>query len=364
MIAAERPFIDLRTDAFTQPTAEMVEAVGNLGYMHADLARECPHTEELEALAAEMVGMEAGLLVPSGTLANLLGLMTQARPGDEVIVEAESHIYNRERGGITAVAGLLPRPVPGRRGILRPEDVAAVIRHDPQSRTVNPRWQWSVLIARTALICIENPHNEHGNTVWTVEETRAICDLAHAIGAAVHVDGARIFNSAVALGVPVRELTAPADTVAIGIAKGLAAPVGAIYCGRREVVERARVLRQMLGGAMHRPAWLSAAGLIALRKMPEQFREDHKNARLLAEGLAAIPGIAVDLAQVQTNTVVFELTDPAWTSERLLAALREQGVRIGARGERRCRMMTHHAVSERDVRSVLETVRRTLGRPR
>ena len=363
MAVIDRPFIDLRTDAFTQPSAEMIEAVTHLGYMYADLARECPQTEELEALAAEMVGMEAGLLVPSGTLANLLGLMTLARPGDEVIVEAESHIYNRERGGITAVAGLLPRPVVGRRGVLRPEDIASVIRHDPQARTVNPKWQWSVLIARTALICIENPHNEYGNTVWTVEETRAMCDLAHSIGAAVHIDGARIFNAAVGLGVPVRELTAPADTVAIGIAKGLAAPVGALFCGTREVVERARVLRQMLGGAMHRPAWLSAAGLIALRKMPEQFREDHKNARLLAEGLADIPGIAVDLSQVQTNTVVFELTVPAWTSAQLVAAMREQGIRIGARGERRCRMMTHHSINERDVRSVLETVRGVLGEP-
>jgi len=142
---AERPFIELRTDAFTQPTPEMIDALASLGYMYSDLARECRQTEELEALAAELVGMEAGLLVPSGTMGNLLGLLTQARPGDEVVVEAESHIYDRERGGISAGAGLLPRPVPGRRGVLRPEDVLPVIRHDPQARTVNPRWQWSVL---------------------------------------------------------------------------------------------------------------------------------------------------------------------------------------------------------------------------
>lgn len=347
MAGREAPYIELRTDAFTQSTPEMVDVVAALGYMYPDLARECPQTEELEALAAELTGMEAALLVPSGTMANLLGLLTQAPPGSEVIVEAEAHILKRERGGISAIAGLVPQPVPGRRGVLSPEDVAPVLREQTEQRAVVPRWQWSVLIARTALVAIENPHNEAGNTVWTVEQTRAICDAAHAAGAAVHIDGARIFNAAVALDVPVRELTAPADTVAIGIAKGLAAPVGALFCGRRETVERARVFRQMLGGAMHRPAWLSAAGLVALKKMPERFREDHRNARLLAEGIAGVPGIRVDLDQVQTNTVLFEITDPAWTSERLVARLAAESVRIGARGDRRCRMMTHHAIAER-----------------
>lgn len=361
MLPTAPPFIELRTDAFTQPTAEMVEAVAALGYVYSDLARECPQTEELETLAAEMMGMEAGLLVPSGTMGNLLGLMTQARPGDEVVVEAEAHIYNRERGGIAALAGLVPRPVAGRRGVLRPEDVAPMLRHPPRGSTVDSRWQWSVLIARTAVVCIENPHNEAGNTVWTPADTRALCGLARSVGAAVHVDGARIFNAAVALDVSVRELVAGADTVAIGIAKGLAAPVGAVFCGPREVVERARVVRQMLGGAMHRPAWLSAAGLIALKKMPEQFREDHKNARLLAEGLTRIPGLALDLGQVQTNTILFDIVHPGWTSERLVAALAAQGVRIGSRGERRCRMMTHHGIGEREIGIALDRLRRILA---
>jgi threonine aldolase len=361
-----RPFIELRTDAFTQPTQEMIDVVTSLGYMYSDLARECPETEELESYCAELCGMEAGLLVPSGTMANLLGLMTQAPQGSEVVVEAEAHIYNRERGGIGSIAGLVPRPIVGHHGVLRPEDVAPLLRSGggEATRVTDPRWQWNVLISRTSMVCIENAHNECGNRVWTPEQTRAICDLAHAAGARVHIDGARIFNAAVALEVPVRTLTEPADTVAIGIAKGLAAPVGALFCGTRETVERARAVRQMLGGAMHRPAWMSAAGLIALKKMPDQFRTDHRHARLLAEGLARIPGLRVDLEQVQTNTVLLEIVDPAWNAETLVARLAEEGVRIGARGERRCRLMTHHAIGEAEIQAAVERIAKALsGRP-
>ena len=356
------PFIELRTDAFTQPTQEMIDVVTSLGYMHSDLARECPETEELESYGAELCGMEAGLLVPSGTMANLLGLMTQAAPGSEVIVEVGAHIYNRERGGIASIAGLVPRPIVGHHGVLRPEDVAPLLRSTggDTARVTDPRWQWNVLISRTALVCIENAHNECGNRVWTPAQTRAICDLAHAVGGRVHIDGARIFNAAIALEVPVSALTSPADTVAIGIAKGLAAPVGALFCGPRETVERARIVRQMLGGAMHRPAWLSAAGLVALKKMPDQFRTDHRNARLLAEGLARIPGLGIDLEQVQTNTVLLEIVDPAWNADTLVAALAKEGVRIGARGERRCRLMTHHAVGEREIQTAVERIAKVM----
>jgi threonine aldolase len=343
------PFVELRTDAFTQPTEEMIDLVKSMGYVYSDLARECPQTEELEALGAEMVGMEAGLLCPSGTLSNLLGLLTLGRPGTEVIVEADAHIYNRERGGISAIAQLVPRPVRGKNGVLTPEDVRPFIRHDPQSRVVNPKWQWSVLISRTSLVCIENPHNASGNMIWNVEQTRAICDVAHSVGARVFIDGARIFNSAIALNVPVRDLAAPADGIAVGLAKGLAAPVGSLFCGSREVVERARVLRQMLGGAMHRPAWLSAAAILGLKKMPEQFRADHKNARLMAEQLSKIDGVIVEFDQVQTNTVLFEVTDQRWTTETLVAALSERGIRIGSRGERLFRVVTHHCIGEKEI---------------
>ena len=359
-VAATPPFIELRTDAFTQPTEEMIDAVRSIGYMYSDLARECPQTDELEALGAELLGMEAAVLVPSGTLANLLGMLTLGRPGSEVIVEADCHIYNRERGGISALAGLVPRPVRGQHGVLRPEDIMPYVRHDPQARTVNPNWQWSVLISRTSLICIENPHNDVGNRVWNVQQTRALCDYAHSIGAAVHIDGARIFNAAIALDVPVKELASPADAVAIGLAKGLAAPVGALFCASREVVERARLLRQMLGGAMHRPAWLSAAGIIALRDMPEQFRVDHKNARLIAGQLSEIPGIKVDLEQVQTNTVCFEVEDTRWTTESFVAALAERKIRIGSRGVRRFRVMAHHAIGEPQIGIFIDEVRRLM----
>jgi threonine aldolase len=356
------PFIELRTDAFTQPTEEMIDVVRSMGYVYSDLARECPQTDELEALGAEMMGMEASVLCPSGTLSNLLGLLTLGRPGSEAIVEADAHIYNRERGGISAIAQLVPRPVRGRHGVLTPEDVKPYIRHDPQARTVNPNWQWSVLISRTSLICIENPHNGVGNRVWNVGETRAICDLAHSVGAAVFIDGARILNSAIALGVPVSDLASPADGVAVGLAKGLAAPVGSLFCGSREIVERARLLRQMLGGAMHRPAWLSAAGIIALKKMPAQFRIDHRNARLIAEQMSEIPGINVDLEQVQTNTVCFEVTDPRWTTETFKAALEERKIRIGSRGEMLFRVMTHHSIGEPQIGIFIDELRALMRR--
>jgi threonine aldolase len=362
-MATPAPFIELRTDAFTQPTEEMIDVARSMGYVYSDLARECPATEELETLGADMTGMEASILCPSGTLSNLLGLLTLGRPGTEAIVEADAHIYNRERGGIAAIAQLVPRPVRGKRGVLTPEDVQPYLRHDPQARTVNPNWQWSVLISRTSLICIENPHNGAGNTVWTAQQTQAICDAAHAVGGNVFIDGARIFNSAIALDVPVSDLTKPADGVAVGLAKGLAAPVGSLFCGSREIVERARVYRQMLGGAMHRPAWLSAAGIIALQKMPQQFKIDHRNARLLAEQLSEIPGVNIDLEQVQTNTVLFDITDPRWTTESFVAALEERKIRIGSRGERQFRVMTHHCIGEPQIAQFVEEVRELLRRP-
>ncbi|MBM3359309.1 MAG: hypothetical protein FJY54_16485 [Betaproteobacteria bacterium] len=360
----EAPFIELRTDAFTQPTDEMIDLVRSMGYVYSDLARECPLTDELEALGAEMVGMEASILCPSGTLSNLLGLLTLGRPGSEVIVEADAHIYNRERGGISAIAQLVPRPVRGRRGVLTPEDIQPYIRHEPQARVVNPKWQWSILISRTSLVCIENPHNGVGNMVWNVEQTRAICKLAHSVGAAVFIDGARLLNSAVALNVPASELASPADGIALGLAKGLAAPVGSLFCGSREVVERARTLRQMLGGSMHRPAWLSAAGIIALKKMPERLRIDHENARLLAEQLGEIPGVKVDLEQVQTNTVLFEVTDASWTTETLVNALAERKIRIGSRGDRLFRVVTHHAIGEAQIGSFVSALRTILSSKR
>jgi len=356
-MSVRMPFVDFRTDAFTQPTREMIDVVGGMGYVYSDLARECPQTDELEALGAEMLGMEAGVLCPSGTLSNLLGMLTLGRPGTEVIVEADAHIYNRERGGISAIAQLVPRPVRGRNGVLTPDDIRPYVRHDPQARTVNPKWQWSVLISRTSLVCLENPHNASGNMVWNVEQTRAICDLAHSVGASVFIDGARIMNSAIALGVPVRDLTSPADGVALGLAKGLAAPVGSLFCGSREIVERARVIRQMLGGAMHRPAWISAAGILALRNMPQQFHTDHRNAKLLAQLLAEIPGVTVDLAQVQTNTVLFGVTDTQWTTEALVAALSERGIRVGSRGDRLFRAVTHHCIGEPQIAHFTDTLR-------
>ncbi len=337
--------IDLRSDTVTQPTEEMREAMAR-AVVGDDVFGEDPTVRELEALAAEMLGKEAGLFVPSGTMANLVAVMTHTQKGDEVLVEAEAHTYYYEVGSISAVAGAIPRPIPGRAGYIAPEQVREAVRpanvHFPIPR----------------LLCLENTHNRAGGMPFGPQEMDAVCLTARELGLAVHVDGARIFNAAVALGVPAKALVRHADSAMFCVSKGLSAPVGSVLVGAGDFIERARRFRKMVGGGMRQAGVIAAAGVVALRTMVTRLAEDHANARRLAEGTARVPGLAVDLSRVRTNMVVVQVNGPSSAAE-FSARLRDEGVLALPTGPSTIRMVTHRHITTRDVQLAIEAVHRT-----
>ncbi|MFO7173259.1 MAG: low-specificity L-threonine aldolase [Bacillota bacterium] len=339
--------IDLRSDTVTVPTPEMRRAMYE-AEVGDDVYGEDPTVNRLEELAAEILGKEAALFVVSGTQGNQVAILTHTRRGDEVICEAEAHVYFYEVGAIAALAGCQVRPIPGHRGMPAPEAVAAAIR---------PK---NVHFPRTGLICLENTHNRAGGTVLPQDQVEAVCAIAHQHGIPVHLDGARLFNAAVAQGRTARELAAPFDSVMVCLSKGLGAPVGSILAGRRDFIEEARRMRKLLGGGMRQAGVLAAAGIVALTTMVDRLAEDHANARRLAEGIAQIPGLAVDLKTVQTNMVFFDITDSRWDAPRLVAALEAAGVRCNAVGPRRVRWVTHKDVSAADCDRALLILQETL----
>ncbi|MBX5490533.1 MAG: low-specificity L-threonine aldolase [Chloroflexi bacterium] len=338
-----QPCIDLRSDTVTRPTEAMYAAMASAP-VGDDVMREDPTVRRLEEVAAARLGKEAGLFFPSGTMANLAALLAHTRRGDEVILEAEAHIYYYEAGGLSVAGGLMPRPLPGHHGALDPAAVAEAIRPD------------DVHFPRTGLVCLENTHNRAGGTVLTAEQTRAVAEVAHAAGIPLHLDGARIFNAAIALGCDARDLAAPADSVMVSLSKGLSAPVGSLLVGSRAFIERARRARKLLGGGMRQAGVLAAAGLVALEQMVDRLAEDHRHARLLGERLAAIPGVAVDLATVQTNMVRFSTRPSGLEAPEFVARLRARGVLAGARDRWNIRMVTHRHISAADVETAAAAV--------
>lgn len=336
-------FIDLRSDTVTQPTEEMRQAMAR-AEVGDDVYGEDPTINRLEELAAEKVGKEAALFVPSGTMGNQISVLTHTQRGDEVIVESEAHIYFYEVAGLAALSSVQVRLVKGVRGVLDPADVAAAIRPA------------NIHFPRSALLCLENTHNRAGGTVTGVQRMRELAEVAHAHGLAVHLDGARIFNAAIALGVDVKELTAPVDSVMFCLSKGLSAPVGSLVAGSKEWISRARKYRKLLGGGMRQAGVLAAAGIVALEKMVDRLAEDHANARLLGEGLAQIPGIKLDLATVQTNMVTFEIEKPGLDGAAFVRELLVRGVKANATGPRRIRFVTHKDVNREDVLTALKVV--------
>ncbi len=287
--ARNENWVNLYSDVVTLPTPEMLEAVAKTP-MGDDNRGLDPTVNKLEAMSAERMGKEAALLLTSGTMGNMVGVMAHTRPGQEIILESEAHIYQSE-SWLGRVAGLMCWRVPGQMGYPSPEGVEAAIRppklHMPE----------------TGLICLENTHNHAGGTVLTAEQTTAICDVAHRHDIPVHIDGARIFNASVALGVKVAELVKDADSVTSCLSKGLSCPVGAFLCGDRDYIARARKIRKMLGGGMRQAGLIAAPGIVALESMIDRLAEDHENARLLAQALAEIPGLHIDLKTVQSNMV-------------------------------------------------------------
>src|SRR3990172_2846931 len=280
--------IDLRSDTVTLPTAEMLEAIRH-AKLGDDVYGEDPNVNELERLAAERMGKDSAVLVASGTMANLVSLMSNTRRGELVILESESHMYWYEVGGVSAVAGLLPWPVKSRFGAFDPEDLEAAI------------WPRNIHFPEPGLVCVENTHNRHGGTVVSPEQLRIVSDVARLHGLRVYLDGARIFNAAVALRADVKEFTKHVDSLMFCLLKGLSCPVGSLVVGSWEFVEKARKNRKLLGGGMRQAGIIAAPGIVALEKMVVRLEEDHRNAKLLAEEIAKVDGLKVDFYRFQTN---------------------------------------------------------------
>lgn len=309
-----------------------------------DVFLEDPTLNRLQERAAAVFGREAALFVPSGSMGNLASVMAHTRPGQEVICETNGHIYNYEMGGISAVAGVLPRIVHGEHGLLAWEAIARAIRPKVYYRP------------QTALICLENTVNMAGGTVYPTSLAGEICDRAHEAGIQVHLDGARVFNAAVYLNEDVAEMTKKFDSVQFCLSKGLGAPVGSVIVGSRDFVERCRPIRKMLGGGMRQAGVLAAAGLLALEEGPKRLQEDHDNAQVLARRLESLPEVQLKAAMVQTNIVIFSVKPSGLSSADFLARLAARGVLAVPVDADRVRMVTHLDVSRSDVETAAEVV--------
>jgi threonine aldolase len=335
--------IDFRSDTVSHPTPAMRRAMAEAD-VGDDVFGEDPTVKKLESLAAVMVGKEAALFVPSGSMANAVAMLVHLRRGDEVIVGRRAHMFRSEQGGLAALAGAQAMTLPENPdGTLPLEAIEAAIREPDQHHPI------------TRLVCIENTHNACGGAPLSVDYTESVGALAKAHGLKFHVDGARIFNAAVAQNVSAAALARPADSISFCLSKGLCAPVGSLVCGSHDFVAQAHRARKLLGGGMRQAGVIAAAGIIALTTMVERLSNDHDDAQLLARGLARIPGIVVNPDRVQTNMVYFDLAPECPLDAAGLAAkLKEKGILIGPAGRRRARMCLHYWISPVHIEKTLE----------
>lgn len=341
--------IDLRSDTVTLPTETMRRAMAT-AELGDDVFGEDPTVVNLEALAAEMTGKESALLVPSGTMANLICLLTHCGRGEEVILGDQAHIFCYEQGGSAAVGGIHPRTVPNQPdGTLDLNAVRDSIRTDDQH------------FPYTRLIALENTHNRCNGSPLSPIYLQSVANLAREYGLGVHMDGARIFNAAAALNVSVADLAQPVDSLSFCLSKGLSAPVGSLVCGSRAFIRKARRNRKVLGGGMRQAGVIAAAGIIALEEMTDRLVEDHHNARRLAEGLSAMRGARIDPEQVKTNIVYVNLVSEGSDAAETVARLAEEGVRVGATGARQFRAVTHFGITGDDIDNALNAFARILG---
>lgn len=337
-------YIDLRSDTVTRPTEEMREAMAR-AEVGDDVYGEDPTARRLQERAAEKLGKEAALFVPSGSMGNLIAVRLHTQPGQEVIIEERSHMFNMEMAGMAVISGVLAHPVRCPDGIMDWDSIEAAIR---------PRTSY---FAQTGLIAVENTHNHAGGTVTSFERMQDIAERAHEKGLPIHLDGARIFNAAIVLERDVSEIAALFDSVMFCLSKGLGAPVGSMIVGSREFIERALPVRRMLGGAMRQVGVLAAAGLVALEKMTARLEEDHANAQLLAKGLVEIRGVRIDPEKVQTNIVVFDIAGTGQATAEFSTNLRRRGVLANGINLREMRMVTHKDVSRKDCETALGAIR-------
>lgn len=342
--------IDLRSDTVTHPSPAMRRAMAE-AEVGDDVYGEDPTINRLQNLAAEMMGKEAGLFVASGTMGNLVSLLAHAARGSEVILGNESHIFQYEQGGASVVGGLVYHTVPTNAlGDLPLPALQAAIRDRN-----NPHY------ALPGVLCLENTHNRCGGTVLPLDYIAQVRQLADTNNLPLHLDGARVANAAVALGVSLRDAVAPFDSVQLDLSKGLAAPVGGVVVGSRDFIYRAHRARKLLGGGMRQAGVIAAAGIVALEEMVDRLHEDHEHARILAEGIAELPDVRIDLDTVQTNIVVFRLDPVRWTPAAFIAAMREQGVLLGGFGDDRLRFVTHYGIERTDIDRALQAAKRVLS---
>jgi len=335
MIGPDKKVADFRSDTVTRPTDEMRKAMAE-AVVGDDVLGDDPTVLELERVAADIMGKEAALYVPSGTMGNSIAVKAWTQELDEVIVEERSHIYNMESTAITFISRVLPRPLVSDRGSMDPGLVEDNIKIP------------SVHMPRTSLICVENSHNNWSGSVLSLQNVKEIRDVADRYGIRIHMDGARIFNASHATGVPVKDYAACADSLMFCLSKGLSAPVGSLLVGPQDFIDYGRRLRKALGGGMRQVGVLAAAGLIALQKMTKRIKDDNRRARALAEKLTAHPGVVLDPEKVDTNIVIFGLDHPRYTIPDFLQALRERGVwALATRGG--IRFVTHREVDDEDV---------------
>lgn len=332
--------IDFRSDTVAMPSEEMRQAMATAP-LGDDVFGDDPTTNKLLEVAAERMGKPAATFVPSGTMGNLIGVAVNAQRGQELIADADSHVFQYETAGAAAVCGVQIRPIATETGVISPRQIVDAIR--PRDDPHQPV---------TAAVTFENTHNRHGGAVWPLEDLRAASDAAHERGLRVHLDGARIFNASVALGVKPSEIAAGADTVTFCLSKGLACPIGSIFCGSEEDVAEARRWRKRLGGGMRQVGVLAAAGLIALDHMIDRLADDHANARTLAEGLAELPGVSCDPSRVHTNLVYFDLE--RMTAKEFVAECETRGLKSAATGSHRIRFVTHYGIESEDIQDALK----------
>jgi threonine aldolase len=346
----QRMAIDLRSDTVTQPTEEMLEAmcraqVGDERYF------EDPTTSKLEAMTAERLGKEGAILMPSGAMANCVAILCHTNRGEAVIIPNDAHAYLWETGQISAISGSLAKTIPSHKGVVRPEDVESVIVSEDM-----------LAGARTSLVWVENTHNTAGGTCTNPQQMSALREVADRHGMAIHVDGERLFNAAVHLGVEARELVEDADSVQIGLSKGLACPFGSVLVGDAEFIRQARRHKLMMGGGMRQSGFMAAAGIVALENMVSRLQEDHENARVLAEGLVEL-GLDIDLETVQTNIVYLRVPPAVMDVDCFVAEIRSRGVLVNPRkrGTDRVRMVTHYGLDRGDIDLVLGIAADTLA---
>jgi threonine aldolase len=342
--------IDLRSDTVTVPTEKMRKAMYK-AEVGDDVYRDDPTMLRLERLAAQTMGKEDALFIPSGTMGNQLAIMTHTQRGEEIITEAEAHIFYYEVGALGFLAGVQAKQLRGHMGALNPDEVEAAIRME------------DLHFPRTALICEENTHNRAGGTVVPLDTMEAVYRVAHEHDIPVHLDGARIFNAATALGVEAKDVAQWADSVMFCVSKGLCAPVGSLLTGSKAFIDKARKIRKMLGGGMRQSGVLAAAAIVAITDMPQRLYEDHENARILAQGLAEIKGINVDLDTVQTNMINFDITDTGLNGNQLAEIIRPYGIKIAGSPNGKMRFVTHYYVTRDDVYRVLAVMKELIEEP-